>query len=472
MNNATQVLSNNYDNIINFWYIVAAVFFIFGLKQLTHPSTAKKGNLYSAVGMFIAVIVTMLNNQIISYEYILAGIGIGTILGVYLANYVTMNQMPEMVAALNGLGGLASLLVGFAEYLIMTDPDLISGVATVAAIIIGGVTFTGSIVAYLKLSEKVKSNSLLSSSSRYLNAVMLLTTIALGALLVTNYLPVSNEHLVICICIISLLLGITSVLPIGGADMPVVISLLNSYSGIAAAAAGFVIMNNILIVTGSLVGASGIILTNIMCKAMNRSLSNVLFGSFANQSSSSSAQIEGSITEIKTDNAFMVLESAKSVLFVPGYGLAVSQAQHAVKELTDYLQENGSEVRFAIHPVAGRMPGHMNVLLSEANIPYDLLVGPEDVNNTIDQVDVCVIIGANDVVNPSARDDQTSPIYGMPIIDVDKAKSVFVLKRSMNAGFSGLTNPLFFNNNTSMLFGDAKGTLTAIITEFKELVTN
>ncbi|UCF35964.1 MAG: NAD(P)(+) transhydrogenase (Re/Si-specific) subunit beta [Acidobacteriota bacterium] len=451
-------------------YILSALLFGLGLKLLSSPATARRGNLLSALGMFIAVVVTLLNQQIIDFKFIAVGILVGAIIGVLAARLVAMTAMPEMVALLNGFGGIASLLVGWAEYNANTEPTNFLAVTIFLTVLIGGVTFTGSIMAWAKLKEIWIGNfgiskALVFPGQQVFNSLLLAAIVASGVLFVADIGP---GYTVFYVAIgLAFVLGIMAVIPIGGADMPVVISLLNSYSGMAACAAGFVIQNNILIVAGSLVGASGIILTNIMCKAMNRSLGNVLFSGFGSVVTAGKSGEQGEAQPISVEDTYYLLEAASSVAFVPGYGLAVAQAQHAVKELAVLLENNGCEVRFAIHPVAGRMPGHMNVLLAEADVPYDQLVEPEDVNPIMETVDVCVVVGANDVVNPSARDDETSSIYGMPIIEVDRAKTVIVMKRSMAAGFAGIQNPLFFLDNTRMLFGDAKASMQGLVSEFK-----
>ncbi|NGX56593.1 MAG: NAD(P) transhydrogenase subunit beta [Candidatus Anoxychlamydiales bacterium] len=450
--------------LINFSYLISAIFFIFGLKLLSSPISAKKGNLISAIGMLIAIVATLVSKEIVDYTWIIAGLLIGTLIGIYIAKKIQMTQMPQMVALLNGFGGFASLLVGFSIYYYDMNISSFTASTIFLSILIGGVTFTGSLIAWAKLSEKIAGKPLLFKGQRLLNSLILISTIVFG--IIYSISPSTTYTYLLLIIILSNILGVLVVIPIGGADMPVVISLLNSYSGIAACASGFVIQNNVLIVSGALVGASGIVLTSIMCKAMNRSLVNVLFSGFG---SNTTKIKEGEKKEAKSaiaKDAYFVLEAAKSIVIVPGYGLAVAQAQHVVKELSDLLENNGAEVKFAIHPVAGRMPGHMNVLLAEADVPYDKLVEMDDINRTIDTVDVCIVIGANDVVNPSARDDETSSIYGMPIIEVDKAKNVFVLKRSMASGFAGIENPLFFKENTTMIFGDAKKTIQNIIEEF------
>ena len=371
-----------------------------------------------------------------------------------------MTAMPEMVALFNGFGGMASLLVGWAAL----DPGAgtFTLVTIVLSILIGGLTFTGSMIAYGKLSETIGSGAVMFRGQQVVNSLIVLGVLAAAVMFCRE--PGNAQWLYIVIGL-ALLFGVMAVIPIGGADMPVVISLLNSYSGLAACAAGFAVNNNILIVAGSLVGASGIILTQIMCKAMNRSLGNVLFSGFGSVSDDTT-EVEGEIKPISVEDAFYVLEAASSVAVVPGYGMAVAQAQHAVKELLELLEKNGCEVNFGIHPVAGRMPGHMNVLLAEADVPYDQLLEMDDINPRMETVDVCIVIGANDVVNPAARESESSPIYGMPIINVDQARTVFVLKRSMASGFAGIENPLFYKDNTRMLFGDAKESIGGLVREF------
>jgi len=453
------------DLIANLAYIVSAILFIFGLKMLGSPGTARKGNGLSAVGMLIAVVAGLTDQGIVSYEFIVIGLIVGALLGSVSARLVEMTSMPEMVALFNGSGGAASLLVGWAALYGGGDAAPVStfiAVTVILAILIGGVTVTGSLLAYGKLSERIGSGAIVFTGQRVVNSLLLAGLIGSSVMLAMDPSPDSTWFY--AVLVLSLLLGVMAVIPIGGADMPVVISLLNSYSGIAACAAGFAIGNNILIVAGALVGASGMILTNIMCKAMNRSLSNVLFSGFG--AVKQGKAIEGEVKPISVQDAYYILEAAGNVCFVPGYGMAVAQAQHVVKELGELLEKNGCEVTYAIHPVAGRMPGHMNVLLAEADVPYEQLLEMDEINPRIEQVDVAIVIGANDVVNPSARNDPDSPIYGMPIINVDKAKTVFVLKRSMASGFSGVDNPLFFNENTRMLFGDAKTSIGGVVSEF------
>ena len=448
--------------MINFWYVVAAALFIFGLKKLGSPDSAVKGNMYSAAAMLIAVAVTLFNKNILSFDWIIFAAVAGSIIGALAAQRVQMTSMPEMVAIFNGSGGIASLLVGWAA-LFNSGNTLLTNITVVISIVVGGMTFSGSILAWGKLSEIMNSAAVVFSGQRVVNSAIVLGLLLFSVLFCLEP-SVSSPYLYLIISL-SILLGVMAVLPIGGADMPVVISLLNSYSGLAACAAGLAINNNILIVAGSMVGAAGIILTNIMCKAMNRSLAHVLFSGFS--AAKQATKVEGEVKPITADDAFLILEAAQSVTFVPGYGMAVAQAQHVVRELGELLEKNGADVTYAIHPVAGRMPGHMNVLLAEANVSYDQLIEMEDINPRIGGVDVAVVIGANDVVNPAARNDENSPIYGMPIINVDEARTVFVLKRSMASGFSGVDNPLFFCDNTRMLFGDAKQSISSVVAEFK-----
>ncbi len=452
---------------INFAYIISGALFILGLKMLSSPATARRGNLLSALGMLVAIVVTLLG-QGLDYKWIILGIAIGTGVGVVAAIKVEMTSMPEMVALFNGFGGISSLLLAWAEY--HQHPQMSAFIAFVAFLsaFIGGVTFTGSMVAFGKLSGKITQKAVVFKGQHLINAAILI--IALGAAGLFCLTPASGfgYTLFMVIVLVALGFGVTSTIPIGGADMPVVISLLNSYSGLAACAAGFVISNTILIVAGALVGASGIILTQIMCKAMNRSLSNVLFSGFGTKTAAQQGDgPQGEIRPATAEDVYYILEAADSVVFVPGYGLAVAQAQHVVKELGDLLEANDTEVSYAIHPVAGRMPGHMNVLLAEANVPYDQLVEMDDINPRMDTVDVCVVIGANDVVNPAALDDESSPIYGMPIIETQRARTVIVLKRSMNPGFAGIQNALFFAENARMYFGDAKASIQDLVAEFK-----
>jgi len=410
--------------------------------------------------MLIAVVVTLLDQGIVDFRYIAIAITVGGLIGLWAARSVAMTSMPEMVALLNGFGGVASLLVGWAA--ITPDASNLVLITIFLSILIGGVTFTGSIVAYGKLSEKLVGRAIMFKGQAIVNSLVIAAILIAAGLFVHD--PLKTDYLYLAIGL-SVVLGVLVVIPIGGADMPVVISLLNSYSGLAACAAGFAINNNLLIVAGALVGASGIILTQIMCRAMNRSLSNVLFSGFS-AVKTMNMKIEGEVKPITPDDAYYMLEAASTIAIIPGYGMAVAQAQHAVKELQELLEANGAEVVYGVHPVAGRMPGHMNVLLAEADVSYDLLLEMADINPRMASVDVAIVIGANDVVNPAAREMEGSPIYGMPVINVDQARTVFVLKRSMASGFAGIDNPLFFKENTRMIFGDAKETLSHLIREF------
>lgn len=469
-------------SLINFFYIVSAILFILGIKMLGSADTARRGNGLSSIGMLIAVIVTLIDKQVFdSWVWIAGGIGAGAVIGFVAAKKVQMTSMPELVALFNGFGGLASLFVGWAEYQKIKDansglvgnllnPSLDHFTASVVflAVFIGGITFTGSIYAWGKLSGKIGGQAKVFSGQKAFNMMLMLGVLVCGVLYAAAPNGENAYGLFLAIVGLSLLVGIFGVMPIGGGDMPVVISLLNSCSGLAACAAGFVIQNNVLIVAGCLVGASGLILTIIMCKAMNRTLANVLFSGFGASAQKTGGKQEGEMKAISGEDAYYVLEAASSVVFVPGYGMAVAQAQHAVKELGEILEENGAEVRYAIHPVAGRMPGHMNVLLAEADVPYEQLSEMDDVNPIMSTVDVAIVIGANDVVNPAAGEDPSSPIYGMPIINVFEAKTVFALKRGQGAGFSGLVNQLFFRENTRMLYGDAKATVTDLVGQFKD----
>ena len=458
----------NIQVIQNIVYIVSSVMFILGIKMLGKEATAVKGNYLSALAMFSAVGVTCLSLEI-DLKIILAGILFGGLIGSIIALKVKMTAIPEMVALFNGFGGLATFLIAWSSF---NEPSnsVFQHVLIMLTIYIGGITFTGSLIAYGKLSEKLKlgKGSIITNvfiSFFYLSMPALIYAIAESS--ISQFIPQVPSYFLIFLGI-TLIAGIGFVMPIGGGDMPVVISLLNSLSGIAAAFAGLLLLNNVLIVAGSLVGASGLILTIIMAKAMNRTITNILFVGYASSAQSGAAEEQGEVKPITADDAYLILENASSVLVVPGYGMAVAQAQHVVREMGELLEENGTEVKYGIHPVAGRMPGHMNVLLAEANVSYDLLAEPDDVNPSMDTIDVAIVIGANDVVNPSATEEEGSPIYGMPIIEVHNAKTVFVLKRSMSSGFAGVQNPLFFKENTRMLFGDAKESIGQIVAEFKD----
>ena len=446
----------NYIFLQEFGYILAAILFIFGLKMLGQESSAARGNLVSSIGMFLAILVTVTN--IINPILVLVAILLGGSIGALFALRVKMTSIPEMVALFNGFGGLSSFFLAWSEFTSTSEINILI-LITSLTVFIGGVTFSGSVIAFLKLSESLKSSPVfLDKFSR----VFLITSLFNFG---PNLLAVSDGFIVLLI--VSILAGIFFVLPIGGGDMPVVISLLNSLSGVAAAFAGIVISNTALIVAGCLVGASGLVLTLIMAKSMNRSLYNIFFVGYA-APKGDAQEVLGEVKPISAEDSFLILESASSVLVVPGYGMAVAQAQHVVKELGDLLEENGCEINFGIHPVAGRMPGHMNVLLAEANVPYDNLLEPKDINPKMSTVDVVLVIGANDVVNPSATEQPGSPIYGMPIIEVHKAKTVIILKRSMSSGFAGVQNPLFFKENSRMLFGDAKESISKLVAEFKD----
>lgn len=458
--------------VIQIAYLVASVLFIIGIKYLGKTKDARRGNILSAVGMLIAIVATMLTIEVVTFMEIFICILIGSVIGLYYATKVPMTKIPEMVALFNGFGGLASFAVGLSDYFLKSSTsleslDAVNLTSIILSVLIGGVTFTGSMIAYLKLDGKVSGQPITFSGQHLLNLVLLIAFIAASVFV---FLDPTNLTLILILVVISLLLGILTVIPIGGADMPVVISLLNSYSGMAACATGFILNNNVLIVAGSLVGASGIILTQIMCKAMNRSLTNVLLGGFG-QTVATGGQ-EGPavvIKEIGVEETAMLFDSASSVIVVPGYGMAVAQAQHVIRELMEQCEKRNIDFRFAIHPVAGRMPGHMNVLLAEANISYDKLIEMEAINDDFSNTDLVFVVGANDVVNPAARTNPQSPIFGMPILNADKAKTVIVSKRSMGKGYAGIENELFGYPNCLMLFGDAKQTITKVVGEMKEM---
>ena len=466
---------------IEITYLVSSILFIFGIKFLGSPKTARKGNLYAAIGMFMAIAATLLDQEVLTFEWIIIGAIIGSAVGLALAYKTPMTGMPQMVGMLNGFGGGASTLVALSEYFKLNpnypvDQGMIfnlpvdTGIAIVLSLLIGGVTFTGSMIAFGKLQGIVTGKVVKYPLQHPLNLLMILVVLAGGVFILLN--P-SNITIVLVITGISLVLGVLLVLPIGGADMPVAISLLNSYSGLAGSTTGFVLGNNELIIAGALVGASGIILTNIMCKAMNRSLLNVVMGGWASAGAegpaAESKAHKGTAKSVDAEELAMLLDSVSSVIIVPGYGMAVGQAQHAVRDLMNVLEKKGVNVRFAIHPVAGRMPGHMNVLLAEAQVPYDKLLAMEDINDDFPNTDVVIVIGANDVVNPAARHDQSSPIYGMPILNVDYAKTVVINKRSLNVGYAGIDNELFFYPNALMYFGDSKEAMSKLVSEIKAL---
>jgi NAD(P) transhydrogenase subunit beta len=454
-------------------YLLAAVLFIFGLKRLSSPATARSGNWLASLGMAIAIIATLAFEGVVQWQYIVVGAIVGSTVGALFARLVKMTAMPEMVALLNGFGGGASALVASAEFVKYYEAGgtipVNFGVAIMLSVVVGTLTFSGSLVAFGKLRELVTGRAVTYPGQQAVNALILLGSIGGVVWLV---IEPHNWPFFIALAALAFLLGILSVIPIGGADMPVVISLLNSYSGIAAALTGFVINNEGLIISGALVGASGLILTNIMCKAMNRSLANVLFSAFGSEVQEigpGGPAGDKTVRSLTHEDAATMLAYARQVVFAPGYGLAVAQAQHEVRELADMLQDRGVEVKYAIHPVAGRMPGHMNVLLAEADVPYDQLYDMDQINPEFERTDVSVIIGANDVVNPAARHDKSSPLYGMPILDVDKSQHTIVLKRSMRPGFAGVDNELFYQENNSMLFGDAKESFKKLIEEVKQL---
>lgn len=462
----------NQDLLIKIAYLISSVLFIIGIKMLGKVSTARRGNAISAAAMVIAVMVTLLDKEILTFTEIFITVLAGSVVGAIAANKAQMTQMPEMVAILNGFGGAASALVALSEYwkyvytgsVISLEAVVI--ISVLLSVLIGAVTFTGSMVAFGKLRGIVSGKAITFGGQHPLNAAIFL------AVIITSVLAVIQPEIswwLAGVLFLSLVLGILTVIPIGGADMPVVISLLNSYSGIAACATGFVLNNQVLIIAGALVGASGIILTQIMCKAMNRSLVSVLLGGFGQTTGTDSGSGQQVVTkEVGVEEAAMLFDAASSVIIVPGYGMAVAQAQHVVRELADILEKKNISVKFAIHPVAGRMPGHMNVLLAEANVPYDKLVEMDDINDEFANTDIALVIGANDVVNPAARTNPQSPIYGMPVLNVDKARTVIVCKRSMNPGYAGIENELFGYPNCLMLFGDAKATMTKVVSELKE----
>ena len=463
-------------------YMISAVLFIRGIKLLGKADTARKGNLMSSVGMLIAVVTVLLEKKVTdtltegvmknAYIWSLCAIALGSVIGAVWAKKVEMTGMPQLVALFNGFGGLSSLLVALTQF--MTDKSIneFSSAALGLTIAIGAIAFTGSIVAWGKLSGKMFKKNINIPGKNVINAILAIGGLA-GVVLYTLSIAdvVSTDVGKIGIIIVTaayLILGFTMVIAIGGGDMPVIISLLNAFSGLAAAFAGLSISNSVLVVSGCLVGTSGLILTLIMCKAMNRKLNALLISSFGGPSKKGAAGEQKEPKSMSVEDAYLILEAASSVVFIPGYGMAVAQAQHAVKELCDKLEENGAEVNFAIHPVAGRMPGHMNVLLAEANVPYEQLKTADEMNPVMSNTDVAIVIGANDVVNPSAIEDETSPLYGMPIINAFEARTVFVLKRGKGTGFSGVENPLFTNDNTVMIYGDAKNTVSALVSEFDD----
>ena len=470
------------DIVIKILYMVSCIFFIRGIKLLGKTDTARKGNLYSSIGMLIACVTVLCEKQVIGswssnplengYLYIAAAIVLGSVIGIIWSKKVEMTGMPQLVALFNGFGGLSSLLVAIAQYVCQPKGDYFTAVSLGLTIAIGAVAFTGSVVAWGKLSGKAFKKNVAIPGKNVINAIIciigLVAIVAYSFFTEDNPFGLANIEFIGIVASTAafLILGFTMVIPIGGGDMPVIISFLNALSGLAAAFAGFAINNTVLVVSGCLVGASGLILTLIMCKAMNRKFSNLLFKSFGAKKKAGSNGPAKEPKAISVEDAYVILEAAKNVVIVPGYGMAVAQAQHAVKELCDKLEANGAEVNFAIHPVAGRMPGHMNVLLAEANVPYEQLKTSDEMNPQMSNVDVAIIIGANDVVNPDAIHDQSSPLYGMPIVNAHEAKTVFVLKRGKGTGFSGVENPLFTNDNTLMIYGDAKATVSQLVSEF------
>jgi NAD(P) transhydrogenase subunit beta len=463
--------------LIELAYLAASVCFILGIKRLSKPATAPGGNRLAAFGMLIAVVATLINIDVLSPSLIIVGVLIGSVIGAWMAVKVQMTGMPEMVALFNGFGGASSALVAWAYYARFIAPhgaqfDLAHGeitqvgdlITVMASIVVGAITFTGSILAMLRLSGKIDGSPTVYPGQKFSNGLLVLACLALMYMVCDD--P-SNQQMFWILLGVASLLGVTGLLPIGGGDMPVMISFLNSLSGVAAMLTGFVIKNTMLIVGGSLVGASGIILTNIMCRGMNRNLASVLFSAVGAKTGKARRRSKDEVPHKTAEDAAAVLENAQSVIITPGYGLAVAQAQHVVRELGDILQANGCQVKYAVHPVAGRMPGHMNVLLAEADVPYDLLYEMDEINDEFERTDVCLVIGANDVLNPAAREDDGGPLAGMPILNCDKSKIVMIIKRSLSPGFAGVDNPLFYDPKTMMLFGDGKKMVQDIVTEIK-----
>ncbi len=460
----------NPDTLLQLVYLLSATLFVFGLKRMGSPATARQGNRMAALAMLIAIVATLIEQDILSWQLVAAGIVLGSVIGAFLARTVKMTDMPQLVGVFNGLGGGASGVVAAAEFFRLGGGSLglEAGITILLSTLIGAVTLSGSFIAFGKLQRFISGAPLTFPFSRTLNAMLFLAILVIAGMQVTGEATVT---MYLVLTGLALLLGILLVTPIGGADMPVVISLLNSYSGLAASAAGFVLGNMILIISGALVGAAGLILTNLMCRAMNRSLANVAFGAFGAADSTGGRITPGegkTVRDVNAEQAAMVLAYAQSVIIVPGYGLAVAQAQHDIRKLSDLLRERGVQVKFAIHPVAGRMPGHMNVLLAEADVPYTQLFDLDEINEEFASTDVALIVGANDVVNPDAR-DPSSVIAGMPILDVDRARHVIVMKRSLSPGFAGIDNPLFYLDHTMMFFGDAKGSMVDLVRETKEV---
>ena len=452
-------------------YLISATLFVLSLKGLTHPSTARRGNTLGMAGMAIAIVATLLGAEIQSYGFILAGLVAGGLIGAVLAARVQMTAMPQLVAALHSFVGMAAVLVAVGTFLNRQAEGTLNAVLMgelSAGIVIGAITFTGSVIAFGKLQGLISGSPVRFAGQHALNAVIAIVTIGFAV----HFAMTGSELSLITMTLLAFLLGLTLIIPIGGADMPVIVSMLNSYSGWAAAATGFTLHNNLLIIVGALVGFSGAILSYIMCKAMNRSIINVIFGGFGSESgggeeSAGAAAAEKGVKSASVEDAVYWMEDANRVIIVPGYGMAVAQAQHALKEMMELLEARDVEVKFAVHPVAGRMPGHMNVLLAEADIPYDHVLEMDEINPEFAWTDVVLVVGANDVVNPAARTDQSSPIYGMPILDAGKAKNIYFLKRSMKPGYSGVDNLLFYQDNCSLVFGDAKDTIEGMVTSLK-----
>ena len=451
-------------------YLASAILFILSLKGLTHPASARRGAFLGMAGMAIAVVATLLGAEVQSYGFIVAGVLLGALIGIVLAMKIQMTAMPQLVAALHSFVGLAAVLVAIGTFLNKRDAGLLNPLLMgelSAGVIIGAITFTGSVIAFGKLQGLVSGKPVKYAMQHQLNAAIALATVALGV----HFAMTGSEVSLLLMTLLALVLGVTLIIPIGGADMPVIISMLNSYSGWAAAATGFTLHNNLLVIVGALVGFSGAILSYIMCRAMNRSIINVVFGGFGSDggaaASAGATAMEKGIRSASVEDAVYWMEDANRVIVVPGYGMAVAQAQHALKEMMELLQARGVEVRFGVHPVAGRMPGHMNVLLAEADIPYDSVLEMDEINPDFASTDVTLVVGANDVVNPAAKEDPSSPIYGMPILEAARSKQVFFLKRSMNPGYSGIDNLLFYHDNTALIFGDAKDTIEGMVAVLK-----
>ncbi|QVL47049.1 MAG: NAD(P)(+) transhydrogenase (Re/Si-specific) subunit beta [Thiocapsa sp.] len=451
-------------------YLVSAVLFILALKGLTHPASARRGNLYGMLGMLIAVVATLMGDQVQSYGFIIVGMTLGAVIGVVVALRIQMTAMPQLVAALHSFVGMAAVLVAIGIFLTKRSAGelnaLLMGEIS-AGVVIGAITFTGSVIAFGKLQGLLSGSPVKFKGQHLLNALLGIATLALAV----HFAMTGSLLSLTLMTLLAFTLGVTLIIPIGGADMPVIISMLNSYSGWAAAATGFTLHNNLLIIVGALVGCSGAILSYIMCKAMNRSIINVVFGGFGSDSSGADSAgavaAEKGVKSAAVEDAVYWMEDANRVIIIPGYGMAVAQAQHALKELMEHLEARGVEVKFGIHPVAGRMPGHMNVLLAEADIPYDRVLEMDEINPDFPSTDVVLVVGANDVVNPAAKEDKTSPIYGMPILEAGRARQVYFLKRSMRPGYSGVDNLLFYQENTSLVFGDAKDTIEGMNTALK-----